>query len=82
VLGTSGVCGRQNDWLGGCKPREVSNPREVSITTKEQRRSQSLGQRNLMKILQKFLSLPDMVREEEETSTVNTRDEEKKLEDV
>ncbi|KAI5933987.1 Zinc finger protein 850 [Manis javanica] len=42
VLGNSGPCGRQNVWLGGRKPREVSIPSEVSITTKEQGRGQSL----------------------------------------
>lgn len=35
-----------------------------------------------MKNFKKFLSLPDMVREEEEISTEETRDEEPILEDV
>lgn len=35
-----------------------------------------------MKNFKKFLFLPDMVREEEETSSADTRDEETTLEDV
>lgn len=35
-----------------------------------------------MKNIRKFLSLPDMVREEEETSTIDTTDEETTLEVV
>ena len=35
-----------------------------------------------MKIFKRFLSLPDMVREEEETTTVDTRDQDNTLDDV